>query len=95
MGAGDEMTITVLEPAAAAGFQTRLMDAAPGGRVELWWPVYSAPLVAGASISFATLGPEPLKQTAALTSNELSVYRSFAGIAVHDYVNLRRLLHDS
>jgi hypothetical protein len=94
-GAGDEVTITVLEPAAAEGFQTRLMDAGPGGRVELWWPVYSAPLVAGASISFATLGPEPLKQTAALTSNELSVYRSFAGIAVHDYVNLRRLLHDS
>lgn len=91
-GTGEDLTITILEAAEAADFQRRLREEGPSGQVELWWPVYSAPFVSGASISFATLGPEPLKQTAGLTSNELSVYPSFAGIAVHDYVNHRQLL---
>jgi len=91
-GTGEDLTITILEAAGAADFQRRLRDEGPSGQVELWWPVYSAPFVSGASIGFAALGPEPLKQTADLTSNELSVYPSFAGIAVHDYVNHRQLL---
>jgi len=87
-GSGETMTLSVLEPAAVADFQSR-----PGaGGPELWWPVYSAPQVPGAAISFATLGAEPLKRTAALTQNELSVYPSFAGIAIHDYANYRKLL---
>lgn len=86
-GIGETMTLSIVEPAAVADFQSR---PSAGGN-ELWWPVYSAPQVPAAAISFGGLGMEALKRTAALTLNELSVYPSFAGIALHDYASYRKL----
>ncbi|MCX6565814.1 MAG: hypothetical protein NTW38_05235 [Candidatus Aminicenantes bacterium] len=90
-GAGNELTITIVEAAKAAAFQKGLRDEKPVGRVEYWWPVYSASFLPGTSISFAALGREPLVHAADQASSELSIYPSFAGIAVHDYVNHRKL----
>lgn len=87
-GKGAERTLSLLDPAAVADYVGR--PGADGN--DLWWPVYSAPEVPGVSISFAALGLDSLKRTASLTLNELSVYPSFAGIAVHDYVHYRKLL---
>ena len=93
-GAGNEMKITIIEAVQVAAFKKRLRDGNPGGRVEYWWPVYSASFLSGTSISFAALGSESLRRTEIETAAELSVYPSFAGIAVHDYVNHRRLLRE-
>ncbi len=88
-GTGADLTLAILEPAAAADFQAKGGGA---GKVELWWPVYAAPEIPGAAVTFAGLGGEALKQTSALTAGELSVYPSFAGIAVHDFAGHRQLL---
>jgi len=88
-GSAEELTLTILEPAAAADFQAK--QGVPG-KIELWWPVYAAVEIPGASVSFAALGTEPLNQAMGLTVGELSVYPSFAGIAVHDYAGHRQLL---
>jgi len=88
-GAGEDWSITILEPSAAADFQTKQGGA---GRAQFWWPVFSAPELPGTAISFAALGLAPLKQTTGLTAAELSVYPSFAGIAVHDFANHRQLV---
>ncbi|MBN1940384.1 MAG: hypothetical protein JW843_12425 [Candidatus Aminicenantes bacterium] len=88
-GAAEEMTINVLEPSAAADLQGRLSDT---GKASFWWPVYLAPEIPSAAVSFALLGGDLLKLAMAQTAGELSVYPSFAGIAVNDFSAHRRLL---
>jgi len=91
-GPKDELTIDVIEADKTGPFRDRIRESAAADRVELWWPVFSAPRIAGSSISFAGLGKEALSRTIAETAAELSLYPSFAGFAVHDYPGYRRLV---
>ena len=58
----------------------------------LWWPVRRRILVPGHKLSFSRLGAGPFHGVMVQAEQELSVYNSFAGFAVHDYAGYRRLL---
>jgi hypothetical protein len=91
-GSGAEPTLTVLEAADAAVFSADRRKEKEGGTFEYWWPVFYAPLVSGASISFISHVPDDLVRVIGETVAELSLYPSFAGIAFHDASYHRKLV---
>lgn len=91
-GAGPEPILHILTAEEASAFQSELRNRTGSGTIDFWWPVHYAPLVAGSSISFAFHGPDDLLRVIRETTGELSLFPSFAGIAVHDANYHRRLM---